>query len=65
LVGFFGLGISPFAKPLSTQENTNPEESRTDIHISIRRIDFDNNNADCSDDKDNHNGIVITVIPMG
>jgi hypothetical protein len=29
-----GRGISPVVKPLPTQDNTNTDETRTDIHVS-------------------------------
>jgi hypothetical protein len=34
LVGLLGRVISPVARPLPTQDNTNTEEKRTDIHAS-------------------------------
>jgi hypothetical protein len=34
LVGLLGRMISPVARPLPTQDNTNTEETRTDIHAS-------------------------------
>jgi hypothetical protein len=40
-VGLLGRVISPVARPLPTQDNTNTEETRTDIHASsgIRTYD--------------------------
>jgi hypothetical protein len=34
LVGFLGRGISSVERPLPTQDNTDTEETRTDIHAS-------------------------------
>jgi hypothetical protein len=34
LVGLLGRVISPVARPLPTQDNTNIEEARIDIHAS-------------------------------
>jgi hypothetical protein len=34
LVGLLGRAISPVTRPLPTQDNTNTEEKRTDIHAS-------------------------------
>jgi hypothetical protein len=36
LVGLFGRVISPVARPLPTQDNTNTGERRRDIHASSR-----------------------------
>jgi hypothetical protein len=36
LVGLLGRVIGPVTRPLPTQDNTNTEETRTDIHASSR-----------------------------